>query len=355
MVPSPETLVVVNCAGRTRSIIGAQSLINAGLPNPVLALKDGTMGWHLAGLDLERGQTRVAPPPTVGGLARAQAAAERVTRRFSIRRITHSELDGLRQDAGRSLYLLDVRAPEEYAAGHLPASLSAPGGQLVQATDLFIGTLNARLVLVDGDGVRATMTASWLVQMGWSEVFVLTDAFIGIPLVAGAAAPEILGLDVAVSVPAIEPVVLRDLLRLGEATVVDLDSSLRYREGHIPGAWFAIRSRLARSLPGLPLRQALVLTSRDGVLARLAVADAMKSTDVPVRYLAGGTAAWAAAGLPLAEGLEHMADATDDAWYRPYDRTDGVEAAMKEYLNWEVELVRQIERDGDVRFRRFPV
>ena len=48
IAPDPETFVVVNCAGRTRSIIGAQSLINAGIPNPVAALKDGTMGWHLA-------------------------------------------------------------------------------------------------------------------------------------------------------------------------------------------------------------------------------------------------------------------------------------------------------------------
>jgi hypothetical protein len=31
----------VNCAGRTRSIIGTQSLINAGVPNPVTALRNG--------------------------------------------------------------------------------------------------------------------------------------------------------------------------------------------------------------------------------------------------------------------------------------------------------------------------
>src|SRR6266496_3739882 len=46
---SPETTVVINCAGRTRSIIGAQSLINAGVPNKVVALRNGTMGWQLAG------------------------------------------------------------------------------------------------------------------------------------------------------------------------------------------------------------------------------------------------------------------------------------------------------------------
>jgi len=50
VVPSPDTTIVVNCAGRTRSIIGAQSLINAGVPNKVVALRNGTMGWHLAGL-----------------------------------------------------------------------------------------------------------------------------------------------------------------------------------------------------------------------------------------------------------------------------------------------------------------
>ena len=45
IAPSADTLVVVNCAGRTRSIIGTQSLINAGLPNKVVALRNGTMGW----------------------------------------------------------------------------------------------------------------------------------------------------------------------------------------------------------------------------------------------------------------------------------------------------------------------
>src|SRR5438309_1019409 len=85
MAPSPETLVVVNCAGRTRSIIGAQSLINAGIPNRVVALKDGTMGWHLAGLKVAKGKTEHAPSPSPGGRAKALAAAARVARRFGVR------------------------------------------------------------------------------------------------------------------------------------------------------------------------------------------------------------------------------------------------------------------------------
>ncbi|HEX5321892.1 MAG TPA: rhodanese-like domain-containing protein, partial [Stellaceae bacterium] len=54
LVPDPDTLVVVSCAGRTRSIIGAQSLINAGVPNRVVSLQGGTQGWRLGGLELER-------------------------------------------------------------------------------------------------------------------------------------------------------------------------------------------------------------------------------------------------------------------------------------------------------------
>src|SRR3954470_566641 len=84
IAPSPDTLVVVNCAGRTRSIIGAQSLINAGLPNKVVALRNGTMGYTFAGLLPDGGKTRRFTEPSTDGLARAKAAAERVAKRFGV-------------------------------------------------------------------------------------------------------------------------------------------------------------------------------------------------------------------------------------------------------------------------------
>ena len=58
LAPRPETTLIVNCAGRTRSIIGTQSLVNAGIPNPVYALRNGTIGWTLAGQELEHGRSR---------------------------------------------------------------------------------------------------------------------------------------------------------------------------------------------------------------------------------------------------------------------------------------------------------
>ncbi len=187
---SPDSLVVVNCAGRTRSIIGAQSLRNAGIANPVMALENGTMGWELAGLELARGREDALPPPSPEGLAKARALADKVAERFGIKRIDDAALARFEGEADRrTLYVFDVRSPEEYEAGHLAVARSAPGGQLVQATDVYMATRNARIVLVDDDGVRAVMTGSWLVQMGWPEVYVLDGGLAGRALVAGPRVP----------------------------------------------------------------------------------------------------------------------------------------------------------------------
>src|SRR5436305_2580423 len=176
IAPKPETLVVVNCAGRTRSIIGAQSLINAGVPNKVVALRNGTMGWSLAGFTPDSGKDNRAPQVSHGALAWSKAAAESVARKLDIRSIDEAALARFRADGSRTLYVFDVRDPAEYAAGHVAGALSAPGGQLVQATDQYAGTLHARIVLVDDKEARAVMTASWLRQMGWRDIYVLVAA-----------------------------------------------------------------------------------------------------------------------------------------------------------------------------------
>ena len=349
VVKRPETLVVVNCAGRTRSIVGAQSLINAGLPNRVVALKNGTMGWHLAGFALEHGNDRHAPVPGAAALAKARAAAARVAGRFGVKKISPAERDGMRRDGMRTLYCFDVRSPEEYREGHLAGFASAPGGQLVQATDTYAAVRNARIVLADSDGVRATMTASWLLQMGWPEVYVLEMAP-GTLLETGRAPPRVLGLEGAKldEVPAPE---LRRLLDAGEATVVDFASSLAYRDGHIPGAWFAIRARLRDALERIGPAKRFVFTSPDGVLARLAALDAAALTEARVQVLRGGTAAWKAAGDPLEHGSTRLAAATDDVYYRPYDRQGQIEQAMQDYLDWEVALVEQLKREPYLTFK----
>jgi len=340
IAPSPETLIVVNCAGRTRSIIGAQSLINAGVPNKVVALRNGTMGWHLAGLTCDKGKSTRFPAVTSTGLAWAKQAAAAVARRFDINWIVPETVERWRADDTRTTYVFDVREPAEYAAGHYPGAISAPGGQLVQATDQYAGTLGARVVLSDDNEARAVMTASWLKQMGWRDVSVLPEA----GEEKAWPAPKMLG-----TPPDNAAVDAAALRAMGDATIIDLSLSPNYRKGHVPGAWFAIRARLKRALEKISPRGTLVLTSEDGVLAGLAVEDARALTALTVRWLKGGNAAWAAAGFPLSVE-PNMADEPLDAWLKPYERAGDPKAAMNEYLSWEIDLLDRIRRDGTTHF-----
>ena len=352
IAPDPDTLVVVNCAGRTRSIIGAQSLINACIPNKVVALKNGTMGWHLAAFELERGQTRMAPPPSTAAIPKAKASAMAAGERFGVPQINCRTLPNWQKESHeRTLYVLDVRDPEEYAAGHPENVRNAPGGQLVQGIDQWCGTLGARVVLVDDNGVRATMTASWLVQMGW-DVAVLESGLEGFETTTELPRQGPLGIG-QVGENEIEVRELAILLGTGDLVVFDLASSRDYDMGHIPGAYWGVRARLAESLPKLQQKTTLIFTSPDATLARLAVPEASELTGMRVAVLTGGTQAWANSGQELAIGLENMVDERDDNWLKPYDHAAGVEDRMRAYLTWEVDLLKDIERDGDHRFRLF--
>jgi len=173
--PDPDTTIIVNCAGRTRSIIGTQSLINAGVTNKVVALRNGTIGWTLAKQDLEHGAIRRG---AIGAVVHAKANASDVAYRAGVRRVGIVELGALEAQQNRTLYRFDVRDAEEFAMGHLPGFRHYAGGQLVQEIDMAAPVRGARIVLSDNLGVRADMTASWLAQMGW-ETYVLDGGYDG--------------------------------------------------------------------------------------------------------------------------------------------------------------------------------
>jgi rhodanese-related sulfurtransferase len=357
LAPDPGTLVVVNCAGRTRSIIGCQSLRNAGIANEVVALKDGTMGWELAGYQCERGATAVAPAPSAAGETQARAAAERVARRFAVKFASRTEVEAWRRDAGRTLYLLDVRTRQEFEQLRIAGSRHAPGGQLVQATDEFVGVRGARIVCIDPARVRAVMTASWLNQMGWSEVYVLEpegeNGFAGWELETGPLTQVPLGFKLWRTITARELVQRR---QRGGVTVLDLATSLRFRDRHIPGARWAVRARLEQARAKLPDVRALVLTSEDGTLAHLAAPEAAAQwPEAELSVLKGGNAIWFTLKLPVETGIEHATTTLDDVWYKPYDHehAQDYEKHARAYLSWEVALVEQIKRDPTIRFRAY--
>jgi rhodanese-related sulfurtransferase len=355
VAPDPDTMVVVNCAGRTRSIIGAQSLINAGVPNQVVALRNGTMGWHLSGYGLEHGQSRAAPEPDPAALAAARARSAAAADRFGVRRVGAAELEKWRRERDhRTLAILDVRTIEEFEAGRIADSRHAPGGQLVQATELYLPVRNARVVLVDDKQVRADMTASWLSQLGWTDVFVLDSGLDGQAIASGPYAPPVLGADALPPVGSIGAVAAKARMDAGTAVLLDLARSLEYRDSHPEGAWWASRTEIAGNLAKIPAGAGLVLTAPEALLARFAAAD-LADCGREVLLLEGGRAGWAAAGLAMQSGMTALLSEPSDAYLRPYDRTNRaeIEKAMNDYLDWEVALVEQIKKAGGLAFRRY--
>lgn len=349
--PDPETTVVVNCAGRTRSIIGAQTLINAGLPNKVVALRGGTMGWRLAGYQLDHGSDRRYGDLSPAAEAQAKSYAAQMKAHWGVKTVDRATFDVWRNDSARTTYILDVRSQEEYEAGHMPGAVFAPGGQLVQGTDQWCGTKGARIVLLDdATNVRAVTTAHWLVQMGW-DVHVLEGGVGGDATETGMPARQTLGLDKLV-LESMDCAAVADGLAAGELALADVDVSEEYIESRLPGAIWGVRPRAQALLDAMADAKKIVLYSMHETRARLIAFDLQEMTDKPIAILAGGREKWIGEGRPVEptpEGTLTEADRIDFLFW-VHDRHLGNDQAARDYLAWEEQLPAQIEADGDATY-----
>ncbi|WP_028228509.1 rhodanese-like domain-containing protein [Paraburkholderia ferrariae] len=345
LVPDDHTPIVINCAGRTRSIIGAQTLLNLGVRNPVYALENGTQGWSLADLPLERGQQR-RYRDEVRATPEHIAAARALAQRAGVQWADAGTVRGWVDAGERTVYLCDVRTAEEFAAGTLPGAQHAPGGQLQQATDQYIGVRHAIVVLFDdddGDGVRAPVTASWLRQLG-HEAWVLEGGLRSGLALSDPSAPN------AVALPTVSADELRRRLANGTASVLDLRASAAWLAGHVPGSIWSIRPRIADALGRSG--SAVTFIVDDPRLAAWAVAD-LPSTEWRVfTVLEGGLAAWEAHGGEVRHAPEGLTPVERiDFLFFVHDRHAGNKAASRAYLEWELGLVAQLDEQERGAFR----
>ena len=347
IAPDPKTKIVVNCAGRTRSIIGAQTLIDFGVANPVVALENGTQGWTLAGLTLENGASRRHGDGLgAGDMAARKSRARALAETHGVAFVTADSAKTWVADPSRTTYLLDVRTAEEFAAGAVPGFAHAPGGQLVQATDQWVGVKGARLVLLDEEGVRAPVIAGWLRQLG-HEACVLEG---GVAAAARMAWPQ---RNVASGPPApaaMPAAALADALRQGTALLIDLRPAMSYRAGHIPQARWSIRPLIAKAVADTP--KTVVLVADEPGAAALAALDLAEAGCRDVRLLAGGHEAWRAAGLPVVATPDDPADADCiDFLFFTHGRHEGNAEAARQYLAWETGLIAQLDAQERAVFR----
>lgn len=325
--------VVVNCAGRTRSIIGAQTLVWLGIDNPVYALENGTQGWRLAGLALEHGSVAEYPGKTAldSGLARA---ARRIAAEHRVAEIDAATLRDWHADPQRTTFLFDVRTQEEYRQATAPGALHAPGGQLIQATDHWIGVQRARVVLVDDDECRAPMVATWLKLMGL-EVAWLKGGNAEWSQLPPASPSTVLE-------TGLTPVALDEAMA-GHYLRLDARPGMQYRAGHLPGAKWVNRSLLDSQLVGIDASCDIVLIGDAAQVACLAPDLEARGLPRPL-WLEADEAQWQAAGYPLESTPDEPDDASCiDYLFFVHDRHDGNLEASRRYLAWETGLLAQLD------------
>ena len=346
IVTSPDTTIVINCAGRTRSIIGAQTLINLGIPNKVLALENGTQGWYLADLKLDHGQTKKhALNIDQNTLAHRKSRARELAQKHGVKFVDRAQVKQWQQDDQRTTFICDVRTPEEYAQGTVPGAQHCPGGQLVQATDQYVGIRGARLVLVDHEGVRAPAMASWLAMLGW-DVSVWEDAF-------EAKSPQQNQTQVETSSPNVMELMAEDIekhLKTG-AQLIDLRPSMQYRAGHIKSAIWSIRPQLQLIAEKLK-DQAVILLAEEKMIGSLAAMDIKELGAKSIYINTQKMADWEAAHLPIEKTPNIPPDEQCiDYLFFVHDRHDGNKAAARQYLAWEINLLAQIDEQEKAGFK----
>ncbi len=347
IVPDPKTKIVVNCAGRTRSIIGAQTLIDFGVPNPVYALENGTQGWTLAGLELENGASRrYADKSRTAVAADLKARARALAGTHGVTFVSSPQVSSWLADLSRTTYLFDVRTPEEFAARSTPGFVHAPGGQLIQATDQWVGVKGARIVLADDEEVRAPVVAAWLRQLG-HEAYVLDSGL------ASAAKVGAQLLPVAPNLPKLKTASGQEVsgaLNSGAVQMIDVRPGMAYRKSHIAHATWSIRPRIAAAVADQA--KPVVLVADEPDVAALAAIDLGEAGSKDVRLLAGGLEAWRDAGLPVTASPNSPTDAECiDFLFFTHGRHDGNAAAARQYLAWEIGLVDQLDAQERGVFR----
>jgi len=353
LLVNPNAPVVVHCAGRTRSIIGAQTLRNLGLPNPVLALENGTQGWYLAGHALEHGSERFITATVAGpALAAARERSARLLERFDLPSLSATEAQEWLDDPHRTTYLFDIRSAEEYAQRTIAGAVHAPGGQLVQATDRYVGVRGSRVIVFDDDGVRAPVTASWLYQLGL-EAAVLADG-VDAALVVRDWQQE----DAHDALPVLDSAALRTLQAESPSlAVVDLRESAAFERVHAHGAIWSIRPRLLAQLQsaGAGLDDPVVLIASERGVAALAAKDLREAGYRHVFRTEDGLGTWQAADLPESDHAEPLPpEARIDFLFFVHDRHEGNREAAKAYLAWETGLIAQCTPEELQVFRFLP-
>ena len=330
-----DGIVVTHCAGRTRSIIGAQSLIDLGVQKPVFALENGTIAWEEIGAKLEKGANRLLPDHPESRVIGRQAVS-RLNSDSPLSLLEEDEVICLQESQTRTTVLIDIRNPEDYANGQLKSSINVPAGQLIQNIDKYVVVRNARIVLIDDDGTRAQFAANWLGRMNYSDI------------AAHKIAPQSPDVIEAAHSPAAK---LLDHEIVSNHLIIDCRTSLKYKRNHIRGSMFLTRACLERDTAELPSTKPIALIADDIEYANLMARD-LKTLGFTVDAIYALPRNWESMTYQKETGFARLASPPNDMWYDA-EHLDNPAQAMREnrrYIEWEKALIDDLKDEPSISY-----
>ena len=346
MIADPEAPVVIHCAGRTRSLVGAETLRHLAPSLNVYALENGTQGWELAGFNVAEGLTDHYPEH-IAATAEQETAAQQWAERLGVAALSIESVQTWLAQSTQTTYVFDVRTASEMQVRPFAGAIHAPGGQLLQATDLWVGVRFSRIILISDDGCRAPVVGAWLTMMGFTvgwyqgtyEAWQSANPLASVhrPKAAAAALNRI----------------AEDEHLSAQVQLLDARTSSEFQRGHYVGSRWINRSSLTAAFDHIASERPVAIVAASADLAEL-VAE-------PLRAAGFQVLGW----LPLTQAHAHLsvtASADEpphheriDYLYFVHDRHMGNLEAAKQYLAWELGLIDQLDAEEQATYRLPPI
>ena len=186
---------------------------------------------------------------------------------------------------------VDVRPADAYASAHVPGAYSVPFGSSFGTWVGWLVEPGKALVLVVEDLSQTDEMVRQLIRIGY-------ESFEGY-LEGGMEAWERVRLPVA-QLRVVTPNELHETLEGGDGPMpLDVRFGHEWREGHVPGALHVELGELPEHVDGLPRDRSYATLCAAGIRACTAASILDREGFQDVALVAGGTAAWSKAGLPL--------------------------------------------------------
>ena len=341
LIKSSDTEIIINCAGRTRSIIGTQTLIDFGIKNKVYALENGTQGWFLNNFKLDHGKTKFFYKTPKS--EKINELRENIVNLLEnkVKIIDFNQAQNLINDKNITTYVFDVRTNSNQK-NKLSKLRNVPGGQLVQATDKYIGVLKSHVIVFDdGDLVRAGMTALWLKKMSY-HCYVVNESPKKIKNLN-------LKLEVNFKIIPLNLINLENFKNLKDTHIFDIRNSFDYCKKRIKKSVWTNRFIIKKMPHHI---KSMILVTNDLPKASLIVSDLQEKDPGYVVQVYNWND----------KDVEHCLDYIDstkveldqafiDFNFHTHLRHQGNKEHAKKYLKWETNLIKNMDKDERVFFR----